>query len=467
VGFVSQVAAEQMCRLVVCGPSRNVDIAVPAQAMLTDLLPVFLRHAGEGQVDAGLAHSGWVVQRLGEPPLDESATIAALGLHDGDVLHLVPRAQQLPAIAFDDLVDGVATGLRERAGRWRPEMVRWAAVGVTGLALAAGQVSLLLPGPPLPRFACVAMALVTLLAAIGARHGLGERGFSIVFALAAVSHAGVAGLIVVNLDAADGAPQFGPVEILCASAAAGVTAVLVLLLLDIARPLVSGCVVGAALAAVSSGPAIFLPIGTAGAAGIAIVAGTLATALVPVTAFRLAGLRLDPLPTAPEHIQEDIDPEPAEPLLSRAELADRYMTALYAGPAVVVAAGMVVLGRESGWAPATLVGLTAMVRMLAARPMTSAWHRLALAGPALCGITAMVLAAISVLADPANVLFAVAVVPAIAIQAVIVARTLPRRRPTPYWGRLGDILQTLCTVALLPVLLAVLDVYGFVRGIGG
>ena len=465
---MSQVAAEQMCRLVVCGPNRRVEIAVPAQAMLTDLMPVLLRHTGEGLADAGLAHSGWVLQRLGEPPLDEIATVAALGLHDGDVLHLVPRAKQLPAIAFDDLVDGVATGLRNRAGRWRPEMVRWAALAVTGLALAAGQVSLMLPGPPRPRIlACLGIALVCLLAAIGAARGLGERGFGIVFALAAVGHAGVAGLLVVNLDATDGALQTGPVEVFCASVAAGVIAALALVLLDLARPLFTGAVAGAALAAVGTGLATFAPVGEAGAAGVVVVAGTLVTALVPVTAFRLAGLRLDPLPTEPEHIQEDIEPEPAEPLLARAELADRYMTALYAGPAVVVAAGMVVLGRESGWAPAALVGLAAMVRLLAARPMTSAWHRLALAGPALFGITALALTAVSGLADPMGVIFAVVVVPAIAIQAVIVARTLPLRRPTPYWGRFGDILQTMCTVALLPVLLAVLGVYGFVRGIGG
>jgi hypothetical protein len=107
------------------------------------------------------------------------------------------------------------------------------------------------------------------------------------------------------------------------------------------------------------------------------------------------------------------------------------------------------------------------VRVLAARPMTSAWHRLAMAAPALFGITAVVLTLVSGFADPMGVIFAVAVVPAIAIQALIVARTLPLRRPTPYWGRFGDILQTLCTVALLPVLLAVLGVYEFVRGIGG
>jgi type VII secretion integral membrane protein EccD len=409
-----------------------------------------------------------VLQRLGEPPLNEEATVAALGLHDGDVVHLVPRAEQLPSIAFDDLVDGIATGLRNRAGRWRPEMVRWAAVAVTALALAAGQVSLLLPGPPLPRLlACLGTTLVALLAAIGAARGLGERGFGIVFALAAVGHAGAAGLIIIDLDSLDRVPHFGPAELFCASTAVAVTAALALVLLDFARPLLTGCVAGAALAAVGTGLATFAPVGHAGAAGAVIVAGTVVTALVPVTAFRLAGLRLDPLPTEPEHIQENIDPEPAEPLLARAELADRYMTALYAGPAVVVAAGLVVLGREPGWAPLTLVGLTAMVRVLAARPMTSAWQRLALAGPSLFGFTTVVFTVVSGFADPMGVIFAVVVVPTIAIQALIVARTLPRRRPTPYWGRFGDILQTLCTVALLPILLAVLGVYDVVRGIGG
>jgi hypothetical protein len=59
------------------------------------------------------------------------------------------------------------------------------------------------------------------------------------------------------------------------------------------------------------------------------------------------------------------------------------------------------------------------------------------------------------------------VVPVGVALLVVVARTLPQRRPMPYWGRAGDLLQTLAMLAALPVLLAILGVYQYARGFGG
>jgi ESX secretion system protein EccD len=48
-----------------------------------------------------------------------------------------------------------------------------------------------------------------------------------------------------------------------------------------------------------------------------------------------------------------------------------------------------------------------------------------------------------------------------------VARQLPERRLMPIWGRIGDITQLVGTVALLPILAAVTDLYHLARAIGG
>ena len=37
----------------------------------------------------------------------------------------------------------------------------------------------------------------------------------------------------------------------------------------------------------------------------------------------------------------------------------------------------------------------------------------------------------------------------------------------PYWGRIGDLTQTVAMVAILPILLAVLNVYAYARALGG
>src|ERR1700754_2536223 len=62
-------ATAEMCRLVVNGPGRQVEVSVPMNVLVADLLPALFHHLGDNLADAGLAHSGWVLQRLGGPAL--------------------------------------------------------------------------------------------------------------------------------------------------------------------------------------------------------------------------------------------------------------------------------------------------------------------------------------------------------------------------------------------------------------
>src|SRR6202050_5648316 len=129
---------DDLCRLTVCGPGRSAELAVPVHVPLIDLLPALVGHLGDGVAHAGLDHGGWVLQRLGDPPLREELSVAVLGLRDGDVVHLRPRAEQLPPLDFDDLIDGVATGISARSDRWQPDMSRRLLAGVLAAPLAAG-----------------------------------------------------------------------------------------------------------------------------------------------------------------------------------------------------------------------------------------------------------------------------------------------------------------------------------------
>src|SRR5947209_17201653 len=126
-----------LCRTNIRAPNRRVERAVPTDVPLGDLLPEIVRHAGPGMDEAGLAHQGWVLQRLGEGPLEEDGTLAAAGLHDGDTVYLRPRADQLPPVHFDDLVDGIASTLRGRPDAWRPASTRYALLCAMAAALTA------------------------------------------------------------------------------------------------------------------------------------------------------------------------------------------------------------------------------------------------------------------------------------------------------------------------------------------
>ncbi|MEV4626854.1 type VII secretion integral membrane protein EccD [Micromonospora sp. NPDC049523] len=462
------VASGEMCRLVVCGPDRQVEVAVPAQVLVADLLPALLHHLGENLADTGLLHGGWVLQRLGSPPFDEDGTVASLGLRDGEVVHLRPRSEQIPPVDFDDLIDGVATGVQSRAGRWRPEMIRWAALGLLAILFGTGLAVLALTGPPAPRaLTAGGLALACLVTAFAVTRAGGDRVFGLVCAFAAIGYAGLAGCLVPDLDSAGIGVRLAGPELFAGSVAALAAASIGLALVGWAGPLFAGVLSAGLFAAGGAALAAFVPLATDRAAAVVAVAATVAGTAAPMLAFRLAGLRLAPLPTEPEHLQEEIDPEPSEPLLARTAAADRYMTGLYAGLAFVVGIALVLVGAAGGWASITLVLLVTLVRVLASRPMNSGWHRLAMAAPAVAGLAAVTLEA-AVTAQPwPRLLVPVALVPLGTVLLMVVARIMPGRRMMPYWGRIGDLSQTVATVAMFPVLLAVLDVYRYARSMGG
>src|ERR1700754_4606820 len=100
---MSNSPAAGLCRLTVCAPAKIIELAVPPDVPVADLLPAVLGYGGDDLGETGLEHEGWVLQRLGETPLDQEATLDSLGLHDGDTVYLRPRTEALPEVRLDDL----------------------------------------------------------------------------------------------------------------------------------------------------------------------------------------------------------------------------------------------------------------------------------------------------------------------------------------------------------------------------
>ena len=476
---MAEVASADMCRLIVCGPDRQAEVAVPSQVLVADLLPVLLDQFGAGLADggladAGLAHGGWVLQRLGSTPFDEDQSVAAAGLHDGDVVHLRPRAAQLPPVDFDDLIDGVATGIRGRAGLWRPEMLRWIAPGLLGVVIAVVLAGLAQPGPPGTR-ALVAggLAVAALVAAFAIARAVGERWFGVVLVGGAAGFAALSGASVPDAGGAVASQGlavplgFAGPQLFAGSVAAVAVVCLGAMLIGWGGPFAATLVTAGLCAVLGSALVSLVELPGYQAAAVVAVVASILVVPVPQLAFRLAGLRLAPLPTEPEHLQQEIEPEPAEPLLRRTATADRYMTGLYAGLGSATAVALVPLANRPGWLAAGLAVAVALARILFARPMTSLWHRAAATVPAVVGLAVLVLSVGARLTPPVRyaVLATVLVLAAGALLAV--ARVLPGRRMSPYWGQFGDLTQTAATVAMIPLLLGVLDVFGAARALGG
>jgi hypothetical protein len=113
---------------------------------------------------------------------------------------------------------------------------------------------------------------------------------------------------------------------------------------------------------------------------------------------------------------------------------------------------------------AATVGLLLFLRVRHLNVVVQRWSMLVPAG---CAILAdlMYLTNELAFADRLLVLW----FPALVVGAglVVLSMRLPGRRLRPYWGRAVDILESLTAVAVLPLVLAVLNVYELMRGLGG
>ncbi|WP_179855625.1 type VII secretion integral membrane protein EccD [Paractinoplanes atraurantiacus] len=461
------MSSADLCRLVVVGPERQAEIAVPSQVAVADLLPALLPHLGERLSDAGLAHGGWVLQRLGEPAFDEEASVESLGLTDGAVVHLRPRADQIPPADFDDLADGLATGLRERDGAWRPEMARWAAAGGFGVVAAAGAAMLAANGPVLPRaVAAGVLAILAMAAAYAFASAWKDRLFATIAAGAGIGYAALAAAIAPNIPDGSSPLELGPAQTLAAVAVTIPVAVIAALVSRGNGPVFAGVVAAAACATAGAAPTNLAGLTGEQGAAITAVLAVLLTFAVPRVALRLARIRTDPVPTRPEELQENIDPEPSTEVLRLAAVADRYMIGLTAGLAATGLVATTLLPAQ-GWAGPALAVLVALARLLLARAVTSAWQRLLLSGPALAGLLLVAVNEAGDLPLLIRLVVLLAGLPVAAAVLVAVGRHLPDRRMMPMWGRMGDVVQLISIVALLPVLAAVLGLYGAARAMGG
>ncbi|WP_150255754.1 type VII secretion integral membrane protein EccD [Nocardiopsis deserti] len=466
---MNDVASPDLCRLLIRAPERSFEIAAPTEVPLSEILPTLVLYAegdnGEDLDESGLEHDGWVLQQLGDEPLEEDETLRSLGLCHGETLYLRPRRDQLPPVHFDDLTDGVATGLGERPDRWRPEATR-VLLQALGLVVLFTGLAVLVSGGPglLTAVSAACSSILMLLSAWAASRAMGDLAAATGLAAAATLYMAVAGA---SVPSGDPGTALTGARVLTGSVTAAGASVLGLAAVAGSVPFFAGLFTAEVLCALGALALMFIPGATVPAVAaltalIALLLGTFA----PQLAFRLSGLKLPPLPSNPDQLQEGIDPYPARGVLDRAALADRFQTALYASTGAVLTVCLVVLGSSPGWAPITLCVIVSLVMLLQSRGLASAWQRSFVVAPPWIGLTALVLVLVWT-ADPLpRTLAMVGLFAASAILAVV-SWNLPGTRPLPHWGRAAEIIQSLLTVAIVPLVLAIFGVFSLLRGIGG
>ncbi|MER7487156.1 type VII secretion integral membrane protein EccD [Streptomyces sp. NPDC126497] len=465
---MTDIQTASLCRVTVRAPARTVDLAVPSDVPVADLLPTVIGYGGDDLEESGLEHGGWVLQRLGGPPLDPESTLDSLGLRDGEELHLRPRTEALPEVHIDDLVDGIADGMDRRPHGWSPQAGRRLLLGLAAATLTLGIVLLAMPGTAgwTRAVAASAAGLLLIAGAGSASRAVGDAGAGSVLGLMAAPYFALAGWLLPggDLGGADGEAVLGA-RLLAASAAGGAGAVLALAAVGVYPALFVGAACVAAAGALGAA-LITLDLAPQQAAAVVAVVVVLFGGFVPSLSFRLAGMRMPPLPTNVQQLQQGIDPYSSSDVDARSALADGWMTALYGAIGLVCLPCLVALMAAPGLAEVLTVVALSLLLLLHSRGLGNVWQRLALTCAGAWGTVLLLFVSARSLA-PADRLTLTAGLMGLAAAITIASWTVPGRRLVPYWGRAAELLHSLAALAILPLTLWSMGVYGRLRGING
>ncbi|GAA1559592.1 type VII secretion integral membrane protein EccD [Actinomadura kijaniata] len=465
---MATVTGAELCRVTVVAPKRRIDISLPAHVPFAQLFPAILHYSGNQMADAGLAHGGWVLQRLDEAPFDGATTPAQAGLRDGEMLYLRPGMSQLPELAFDDVADVVATAVNDRRDRWRPEWTRNFALSVAAGSSAFAALVLLLSGPSwiVPAVCAGVVALLLMIASVSVSRASGDRQAGTVLAFSAFPHAFLAGLLAPARGTA--LADLGPLHALAGFGAVVLVAMIALVGIKEGATIFWGTVVGGALGAAGSGVALlFDDLSPTGIATVAVAVAMMLTPLTPTLAFRFSKVTLPPVPQSAEDLRRDTIMVDGRQVLTRTGLADRFITGFTVGLGIVGFLGLLPAAFADGWLGPVTAGVISTLMLLRSRLFRGRIQRLALLVPGVLGLGIL---ALGLAAGGSQIMMVVgALLPVLAIGGTFlgVGLWLPGNRPSPFWGRAADILEMLLMVALVPLALGLCGLFGFMRGLAG
>ena len=452
-------------RVTVVAPRTRIDVALPADVAVADLLPMLLEMAKEVTPDGGARHGGWCVARLGEAPLEPSRTLASLGVVDGDLLQLRRRSENPPPPLYDDVVDAIAESTPDSYRPWTKDIAHRFGHITAVLALIAAAVAALFAGPLAdpssngiaPAIAAGAIAIIAVIvgATITRSYGSGRTGV-IVAAAGGMPMALVSGLYVVPHGV---------------HAVNYLLACVFLLLVSLASIMVIGSgvtvfVTGATaglFGALSFVAGVFLNSPPSGIAAVTAAVALAALSVLPRLTIWMAKLPLPHVPGNAEDLKEDSGFPDYTEIERRAGRAHEFMTGMIIGCGVTAAVSAVVAATDPQIWGVIEGAAIAVVLMLRGRTYANGSQAVALLSTGILTASGLLIGWL-IEATPANRLLMVfGVLVVLAIAGLLIGIVFPDQRFSPVMRRLVDTIEMLMIAAVLPLALAVLNLYSTFR----
>lgn len=432
-------ASRALVRVSVQAEGRRLDIGIPAQLPLVELMPGFARSLGI--LDPTMTHAGYALERADGTVLDASRGAGEQGVREGELLTLARGGLLAQPRVYDDIVEAVLDATADQHRPWTVQDNARTALAASLTLLGICAVLLLAAGPSLGVGAYIAgggaVVLLAVAAAVG-RLGQPEAGQGL--GLAAAVFGAVAGYLAVPA----GLSLWGWPLAAAGLGAATIGAIALALTPQHREYQLITVAAGAAVGVMALFAALFPGAAVASyALGIAIVA-TLGNGM-PWLALSSTRLRVIS-PQSDADVFAPPVPVDTEDVRARAAAGHRLLVALRIamGLAAFAATPLVAGANTAGAVLCALafVGMMFPSRQSYARSSVLALMALGTVGLATTGVTVS-------LAQPS--LRMPLLIALIAVTAVVVTVTILAPRARARLGRLADTAEVVIIALLLPL----------------
>jgi type VII secretion integral membrane protein EccD len=437
------------CRVQVAAPTTRVDLALPTSVPVAGLLPAIVGYAEQDLA----APQGWALSRLDGTRLDPAGGLAIAGIQEGELLLLHAAHDRVGQPLYDDVVEVLSRTAPESG--WTSRDTRLIGAGLGSLAVAGAVWAGITTGTRLAGILLFVLALLLLGAGVLLAHGTGDRGAGVTLATLAALIGPVGGVLILG-------QPFGPAHLLVAAA-------LLVFHAAITPPLIGGgdavCLALGLLGllVILGGLLVVLvPATPARAAAVVAPLALALTTVMPTLALRLSRIPRPPLPRTVAELAEVPGQLELEQIQQRVDRARALLTGLLTGCYGAGTLAVIVLTTDiaTPW-PAVLAALLGVLLLLRGRLFQ---RRAQVAAPLIAAaviFVAGVHAATTIWATNAAVLLGV--IAPIALLLAVIAGGFGRwggRTPlNPRLARGFDLLETMLLLAVVPIALAVWNVY--------
>lgn len=456
-------------RVTVVAPRTRIDVALPADVAVSDILPLVVDMARETSSDGGSRHGGWVLAKLGDStPLEASRTLASLGVVDGELLQLRRRSENPPPPLYDDVVDAIAESRPDNFRPWTPETAMRIGHVAGALALIVAAMALFYGGRLFPEGSGVAAAVIGGICAIGFV-ALGAT-------LAKAYDAASTGIVIA---AAGGLPMAFvsgfytvpgtqlPANLALGSVFVVIVAAASIMLVSAGISTFIAAATAATLGAITFVFALILDddITTAGFAAASAAVSLGLISLLPRTTILLAKLPSPVVPSTAEELKEDSGFPDYEVIERRTSVAHEYMTGLLIGCGAVVAISAVLVA-PSGTFGLILAICATLAILLRARTYANGSQAIALLTMGMLATAGILLGWLWTATAQERLIWVFGSLMLIAAAALVVGVIFPKQRFSPPLRRTVEIIEAICIAAVLPLALGVLGLYDQIRSVG-